>query len=771
MKKTKKQIIISLISSILLSIILSGLFYPTFFYGKNIIYFSPTASKSNYEKTEVWICEVINGVVKPKAKYNKTDWVEKKNCYVYYGNNQTKLSLVVDSSNNTSFTLGKYNYSGGITIKNDGEKKYYDLYSEKSSAIKVSLSKKIKTNYSLSNIIKFIFMFIFFTVTFFFLNLLIFSNKWTVLLKFLTVFLITMKSLDISIFKALLLFLITFFALFNFVKNQHHKKYLSYNKLEKSLLLILTFLISFMTMSIPIFMFDKNSTLIFNFNNISIYLIFTAFIFLIEDLVLTFFEVCEKKLYSSPKKFNKKNFWFYLSISFFVSLIWIISFYPGNFSPDSISQWIQAVTKNYVDSHPVLMAIILRYFYILFKTPVSFIIFQNLYFSIMIATIFSYLEKKGAKRIVLLILAFIIPFIPNIGMTNVTLWKDIIYSISLIFLSYYCYRIVVKDMDNFYSIPNVLLFIFSFITVRGFRHNGIAPFVFIIILMSYYVLKRRDKKLLILLIISTIFTIFVINGLYKFNEIKKVDLSGSKYNSIAKNFIATVYYEKDLSSKAHKFIDEIGDTKYFKENYDPYNIDYLFYNSTDSVTRWFNVVNNYKLKEVLPEYLKNIYKNPDVFIKDRFSGMAIMLDSSFTQTRSFYGKYYYHYGISLPSSEKGRKIFREFVDFKEKEYYYPNNKLSKVMMTYLDFSTKDEIFILFFWKSGLFFALFLLLLYYKFLKKDLKIWLGLIPIIANTLTWVVALNHPSVRYVYYLNVAFIFYLLLFLIPKERRKSV
>ncbi len=753
----RKIIILFIISLLLVLVHTNQLFYD----GEEIVLI-PSQSQTNDKTNEVWLCDLY-GRNNNIEIVESTEWVFKDNCWVYNGINRSSLIIDSDVSEKVNLLFVKHSYSSAVDILTDNTDIYVDLYSIESGSESVSVSTNIEFVWNDFAILKTILCTISLTIIFYLLSLYNEKTSKAVIISFIisNVLYLTLLNKIAAVILCILYMLCLYCFLNNF-----KKMYNCFNKFEKILFYIITFCINFLSFGSVLFL--NNYEIAYDISVTSLILFIHTFVIVmcIETTVFFIFNLISEKLIKSNNKKEKTNYLYFL-LSFCSLLIWAVAFYPGNLSPDSISQLYSSINGPINDAHPAIMTILLGILFKTTKNVFTYIIIQDLLFSLMLSKIFNYCRRKGVNNYLLICLSIVIPLIPNIGISSTTIWKDIIYSISLTFLSYYVYRIVIKDDDALYNIFDILLFIISFVFTKEFRHNGLVPFIFVTILLLILSIIRKNKKLLILLIISVILSTFGIKVLYKAYKVEHYSLGGSVYNSVVRNFAATIYYDKDLSEEAYKLIQPIGDKEYFKKYYHPTNIDYLFYNSDDSVDKWLKAVNNYSITKVLPIYLKNIIKNPDVFIRDRYDSMAIMIDESYTIR--YNDIFAYYDGIySLNNKEFVEELFG---DLEESNYgYIANNRLASLIRKIINFTVFDTILSQLFWKSGLFFTGYLLLFVYLIIKKKPVLILGMTPIIGNTLSWFLVLNHPSVRYVYYLNMSFIFMLLLSLVALKEVKK-
>ena len=74
------------------------------------------------------------------------------------------------------------------------------------------------------------------------------------------------------------------------------------------------------------------------------------------------------------------------------------------------------------------------------------------------------------------------------------------------------------------------------------------------------------------------------------------------------------------------------------------------------------------------------------------------------------------------------------------------------------------------WRASFWVALLLVAFLYFFISKSKRSLIVFLPLLGYTLSWFIALNHQSFRYIYYINYIAIFAILLALILKERKNG-
>jgi hypothetical protein len=758
-----KKLILSLIFSILIIISFSGFI---FFKPQKLTIIPLNNNNSSYNG-EIWICNLTignKGLQLYQENLNQ-GWQTNGNCLIHNGNDYNYEILNVQSNEILKFDLLKSKFSGNVAFQYGSEYKEYDLNSNVEEYININFKGIDDYNLNIQNIFYIVSLFL--TITsIMYISLSIFkTNKYILLIPLSIIYSTISYNLSFNKYILVIQFLFLIFSYFYTLKYfDTIKEY--FTKFKLILLAFVTFLTTFLIYGEQLFLCFKDIAFYYSLENVMLFVLCFILTLVYTLFILCFFDNLNKLILKKNK--NKNKIFIYFLISFICTSIWMLAFYPGNYSSDSISQIEQALIGPISDAHPAIMTLIIKMLFNIFQTPFSYIVFQCLFFSLTIAIIENYLYKKGYSNLFLIIISIIMSMLPCVGMLNVTLWKDTIYTSSILLLSFYTYIIVINDYKSLYRLPNIILFVISFVFVKEFRHNGLIPFAFCSLLFIIISFRRKDIKLGVITIISIFLSTFGIQLIYNANNVQHTNMNGSIYNSVVKNWGAILYYGGNLSTEENQKLNLINDNNFFIKNYYPNNIDYYFYANSESASKWLNGVNNYKAKEIIPLYLKTINKYPGVFIRDRFDSMDIMIDSSF---KSY--KYYvfpYSVGVQNLNSNTEKKAFQNIEFINNKDYTNNNFISQKIILPFMNYTLMSNLFALLIWKTGLYFVLYIILIYYLILKRKAINILGLTPIIGNTLSWLLVLNHPSVRYVYYLNISFVFMLCLVIIDSKIKKE-
>lgn len=179
-------------------------------------------------------------------------------------------------------------------------------------------------------------------------------------------------------------------------------------------------------------------------------------------------------------------------ITFGIFFLWFLGCYPGSFSPDSISQYTQAVTGNYNDWHPAWHTLL--FFTIPLKITggwtASIVLFQILLFSLLAGYFALTVFELAGRRYMIISTAFIVlnPYSLQIVMYP---WKDVAFAMAAACAMLYAVRIYATDGAWCSKIRNLLLLSFMLVSATLFRHNGILFTFFLLFALFFFMPKKR----------------------------------------------------------------------------------------------------------------------------------------------------------------------------------------------------------------------------------------------------------------------------------------
>jgi hypothetical protein len=420
---------------------------------------------------------------------------------------------------------------------------------------------------------------------------------------------------------------------------------------------------------------------------------------------------------------------------------WLLAFYPGSFSPDSLDQWRQAVTGFYNNWHPYLYTYLIHLFSLIHKSPSTMLVFQIVLFSFVVSLFLNYLSKKGTNMGLIAFIAILLAVNPLIGYYNITLWKDVLYSILIIILGLMIYLYIRED-----KFRNPLwLIIISFVSVASMfiRHNGIINLILPGVMLLIFVLRDYKKILLFYLPSIVIFYLFFSSVL--FNQLKVVpQIFGIDQPKI--KIIGAIFKNNGkLTEEERNFFLQLMPEEEWKAKYSCDNSNDLFFtpflkNKEVLKIDAFNIGNSDFYKKWKKYTMSAILANPVIAINDKICQTKFLTGFPTDRPPSnplWYNNPIYEYKYST-------LVGKNYVDPASMATNSKDLRLKDFYTDYLDLSFSEPYLRPFFWSTWMIIIFYLLITPLAILRKNFAllayVWFILISIAF------VAASSPAIDY-------------------------
>ena len=148
-------------------------------------------------------------------------------------------------------------------------------------------------------------------------------------------------------------------------------------------------------------------------------------------------------------------------------------FFPGLMTSDSLDQWRQAGVGRYNDAHPFVYALAMRVARLVADSPALIAITQVALVAFSTAWLIT-IVRRGLKvgLIAAQVSAWLVAVHPMLALTNITLWKDVPYTVAVTVLTCYVAR-AVFDPEARLSWRHVVGLAVAAACCMLLRHNGL----------------------------------------------------------------------------------------------------------------------------------------------------------------------------------------------------------------------------------------------------------------------------------------------------------
>jgi hypothetical protein len=435
------------------------------------------------------------------------------------------------------------------------------------------------------------------------------------------------------------------------------------------------------------------------------------------------------KTQDDTPKSTLKLYTIFLSILIGWWLLWLVGFFPGTMSTDSFDHWKQAVgIKQLNDLHPILYTVLLKALINVWYSPAIMALLQIITLGAVMASFFVFLYKTGIPFKLLLILAIITAIIPVNGIMAITIWKDVLFCVCLVWLTLTVSEIVTNTYIFNQRTTLVCLGI-SLLGVALLRHNG--AFVAYCVTLALIIWSIRSKRKGVILSLAMFLLVFFV---YKKVIMPYVFLvppvaDGFQKVPLMHGMASVMYYNGDLANETRAEMEKLLPAEKWKSLYNPYSADGYIY---ETGTPFIEDLSKVPTSKVVGLYAKTFIDNPFLITKDRLSGCELLWNVNQGEGSSNYA-------------------WEPFIEENDLGFKQNENGLHKVLMGMLKFAGRalDPLSR----RSGIY-NIFFLLIFLYLLRQRKMYWLILLPLFASNISLLLSMTFQTFRYVYYIPLLF-----------------
>lgn len=499
-----------------------------------------------------------------------------------------------------------------------------------------------------------------------------------------------------------------------FIKNELS----NYSRLKRGLIILFTICFATLfTLAIPLIPPVDNVVLKILCIAVSIVVLFIIFLYIV--LFLIKFNLPQQR----KSKISKKWIVYYAIPCLFVWAIFLLGFYPGIMSPDSIDQWKQMITFKLDDWHPVFHTLTNWAITRIWFSPAAIAIVQILFMAFSISAALYELDKMGTQRKFLLIISILYAFNPINGVLVISLWKDIAFTISLMWMFVLLLKIFNTQGRWLQSRINQLFLCILTIFVSMLRHNGIIPALGTLIVMLFFY-NKQWKKIIQVILITLIFLMVIKGPVYDYLQVTKSRSTQSFVNPLMQ-VSAIVHYNGKITEEEKNIITKILPMEIWKNGYYEFNVLKLTNN------KYYNDDNfNKNQKEFVKAWIGMAVRNPIITLNAYLNRIAIV------------------WRISPP---KNGYISGNGMIINQNDYKLQTNSKIPFLRTFIIKTVHVSLWDQFnwiFWRPALYIYTILFFGFVIFMKRGFRSLILLVPALSNIAGLMIVTTSPSTRYFY-----------------------
>ena len=480
-------------------------------------------------------------------------------------------------------------------------------------------------------------------------------------------------------------------------------------------------------------------------DNIGYFLLLSLFVIIYVIFSMIIFHVIKRDLINAECKVNYK--YHYITLFAIQAAILWIYFYglnPGNMSYDTYNQVSQL--KGIIPFntwHPIGHTLFIGLLLEIWNNYAVITLVQILFYCGVTSAFYKFLLDKNIKWQIIYLSAIIISALPSVGINVVTQWKDIPFTVGLVWGMLIIFKMCF-DNNYFGKIIDAVEFAACMLVISLFRFNGILVFIVMLLYTLVFVLKsgnitqKRNYFITAALIIAVFITVNIIVP----KKLKAVpNPPGMKLRSIYQGYSAIYVYggEGELKANSRELIESVCSPDQMHEYYNPYLADTI----SSNTPKFLNNLSKISTKDAIKIYMEAFAAHPGVILGDKFNLTVTMWSVT-------YDSYSYNNAYTTAIQE-------EMID--EFGVQRIENKFTDIVKEYARYSMYENYLAnTLIWRTGFYLSLEGILLLYLLLKKDRRISL-FIPLICNAIIVFLTMPAQDYRYLWFIFLLFPFLVL------------
>jgi hypothetical protein len=176
--------------------------------------------------------------------------------------------------------------------------------------------------------------------------------------------------------------------------------------------------------------------------------------------------------------------------------LYLLSYFPGIMSPDSLEQWKQLLAFKFVDVHPAFHTLTNWAITRVWFSPAAIALTQILALAIVFALTMRELERMNVPRWVRIAITLVFSLSPVNGFMSIVLWKDVAFTISMLALWMLFLHIVSTHESALASGRFLATLALVLLAVSLYRINGL-PVVLLVLGMLGWLYAEHRKRILL----------------------------------------------------------------------------------------------------------------------------------------------------------------------------------------------------------------------------------------------------------------------------------
>lgn len=270
---------------------------------------------------------------------------------------------------------------------------------------------------------------------------------------------------------------------------------------------------------------------------------------------------------------------FYAAPCILIWSLYLLSYWPGFMSGDSLSQWQELTTGRLVDNHPAFHTMLNWLITRIWLSPAMIVMVQIISFATVFGLTMVELVRWSVPRWVLLFITVVFALSAFNGTIVITLWKDVAYGIAMLG-AFCCLLAIARTNGTWINAPrHIALVSIPLIGIALFRHNGLPVVIGILVLLGLLFSRRYWRPLMLLAVVVASCVVLVKFPLYRALDVAPISpvvAIASRMHQIA----GLVHDDVVLTNDQRQVLESVMPINVWKSTYNCYSLNPTFYNDS-----------------------------------------------------------------------------------------------------------------------------------------------------------------------------------------------
>jgi hypothetical protein len=425
--------------------------------------------------------------------------------------------------------------------------------------------------------------------------------------------------------------------------------------------------------------------------------------------------------------------------------LYLLAFWPGLMSQDSVAQWDQVVKTSFSNNYPAFHTLTNWLITRLWLSPAAIAIFQIISLAVVFGVTIYELKLWGIGPRIRALTTAVFSLSPVNGMMVISLWKDIPYTCAMLGLFAIVLRLVRTEGRWLLTSAGMVILCGVAVLTALFRHNGLPVMALFFFIMMIVWRKVCFKQLLRVSVNWLLIVIIITGPVYRLVGVLPMAKFFALQNIMHQ--IGAMASGGAIASKAdRRFLASIQPIAGWVKFYNCYSLNVLIYNQY--VQHQFIQTH---APQLIALWMRLILKRPEI-VWEHQKCVTSML-----------------WQIPEPQDKEGR-LYTTELGIVENDYnLHTQSRLSEVHDLIYDLveKSRDPKMIWFVWRPVLYlYGLLLCIGLATIRSRNLKILQASLPAILNTLVWMALITTQDFRFQYPVYVMALIAPALLFIPKQ-----